>query len=348
MFPVKSPPAEQGSPWLILLWDRAPTTTEMHLEKVFLTAASVGSFCVTDKKKKKLNENFKYLWWKILLLPIWQQNQCLVWVEHSCEKSHVKNWKYEVNSEGKLWGLPEMESKINKIGRVWWAGQEAGRPQLFATGTKALPRLSWVINSVILSLAATDLYMWDRVQFIKKPSQTRESRGFNDLFVWRGQAGILPRSSLPQMGVGEPCRKQSDPFMRQIFILNEYLSYFALSSLFPEEVGPDAFGKSQGWFPPPMNPHISLRAGQCPEVSLGAGTIFWRCSSLFGPSCWQIPGCSEQLCLCFPIDLRPGDVVLDLFVSWEDVILISLIGFQRITFCLKGKGTKKKQVTTLN
>lgn len=108
---------------------------------------------------------------------------------------------------------------------------------------------------------------------------------------------------LPPEEAGEPCRKQSNPvpFMRQILILNP--SYFVLSSLFPEKVGPDALGKTaKADFYPTMNLHITLRAGQCPEVSLGAGTIFWWCSSLFSPSCWRIPGqlgCFEQLCLCF-------------------------------------------------
>lgn len=69
------------------------------------------------------------------------------------------------------------------------------------------------------------------------------------------------------------------------------------------------------------------------------------------PILLRIPGqlgCFEQLCLGSPIDLQPGDVVLDLFVSWEDVIFISLIGFQRVAFCLQGKRKGKKQVATLN
>lgn len=74
------------------------------------------------------------------------------------------------------------------------------------------------------------------MEFIQKSSQSRESRGINDLFVWRGQEGI-------QMGAGEPCREQSNPvsIMRQILILNP--SYFVLPSLFLEEVGPDALGE---------------------------------------------------------------------------------------------------------
>lgn len=113
---------------------------------------------------------------------------------------------------------------------------------------------------------------------------------------------------------------------------------------------------SEGWRTPhhtglKCNLHIMLKAGQCPEVSLGVRTIFWRCWSLFGPSCWQIPGqlgYFEQLCLYFSIDPLPGYGVLILFVSWEDVILISN-GFSNSNILFEGKGKEKsKWQRTLN
>lgn len=158
------------------------------------------------------------------------------------------------------------------------------------------------------------------------------------MFVWR-------RNPSPRWGLESPAGSRAIlSFMRQILILNP--SCFVLSSPFPEEVAPDALGNTA---------QADCSPQRISTSHPGQGSA-QRCPLGLGPFSEDAPAClahaadeSQALSsLCFPIDLQPGDVVLDLFVSWEDVILISLIGFQRVTFCLKGKRKKKKQVTTLN
>lgn len=129
---------------LILLWHRAPNTTKMHLEKVFPTTKhpdrncslwpttgvrqSVWSWtqllCYSQKKK---NENFMYLWWKILLLCIWLQNQCLVSVSRV-----VRNlmWKTE-NMKYQKWSsevcLRWSQKSTKQEGSDEWGRGQAGQ-----------------------------------------------------------------------------------------------------------------------------------------------------------------------------------------------------------------------------
>lgn len=153
---------------------------------------------------------------------------------------------------------------------------------------------------------------------------------------------------LPPEEAGEPCRKQSNPvpFMRQIFILNP--SYFVLSSLFPEEVGPDALGKTaKADFSLPWISTSHWGQGSAQRCPLGLGQF-----SEDAPACLTHPADESQAswaalsssACAFSMDLCPGDVVLHLFVSWEDVIFISLIGFQTFKhFVWRGKGKKKRK-----
>lgn len=119
----------------------------MHLEKVFPTTKhpdrncslwpttgvrqSVWSWtqllCYSQKKKEwKLHVFMMKNFASFHLTAKSVSGQC----EQSCEKSHVKNWKYGI-SEVKLWGLLEMKSKINKTGRLWWAGAGGRQARAF-------------------------------------------------------------------------------------------------------------------------------------------------------------------------------------------------------------------------
>lgn len=184
------------------------------------------------------------------------------------------------------------------------------------------------------------MYLWNQMQFIQKPSQSRESRGINDLFVWRGQAGIPPRSCFPKWGLESPAGSRAILYhlwgkysLWIPVVLSSHLYFLRKWVLMP-------LGRQQRLISAHNeSPHHTEGRAVPTGVPWGWDNFLKMLKPVW-PMVLRIPG---QLCLCSPIDLQPADGTLHLFVSWEDVIFISLIGFQRVAFCLKGKRKEKSK-----